>query len=571
MFLPGIPAATSCEPDEILKFVQRIGQSLMPMKGAAVAAASAALLVPDPALAQLRSLQNPSFEANDPAGPGAPNFEILNSTAVPGWETTTGEIELWDSNFNGVPAFAGNVFAEMNANVNGTFYQNICLINGEPVGWAFAHRARSGGPFTQTVRFQIANSTGSLLQSLATQSSRTSNLVWAVNNGSATYGGPSGLQRVQFTTSDPGSLGNFLDAIQLSLRPFVQLSSPSATAPESTATSSVPTLLVTGSTQSAVNVTVTITGGTAVRGSDYTTPGGGGSFTVTIPAGTYFNSPIPLGITIIDDTAVEGSETITYAVSAGSGYTLANTTTCGGPVQTAGTYTITDNDARVTLRKQWVNAIVGDDATIAIARGTTVLDTFASDAATPGDLDTDPIPTPVVIGDTLTLSETIAATNLGNYRSDLACTGTADTVLSNGLTVGPGETAIVCTYTNTRIVPLLISKTSSVLSDGVNAANPKAIPGATIRYCITVVNPGTLPASTISVIDTLPGSLAYMPGSARTGATCTGATAIEDDNAVGSDESDPYGTSFSGSTLTGSTASLGAGASFAILFDALLN
>ena len=44
-----------------------------------------------PANAQMRSLENPSFELNDPAGPGAPNYEILPDTSVPGWATTTGE------------------------------------------------------------------------------------------------------------------------------------------------------------------------------------------------------------------------------------------------------------------------------------------------------------------------------------------------------------------------------------------------------------------------------------------------------------------------------------------------
>ncbi len=86
------------------------------------------------AQAQLRSLVNPSFELNDPAGPGAANYEIITNASVVGWDSTTSEIELWDTNYNGVPAYAGNVFAEMNANVNGTLYQNICLINGETIG-----------------------------------------------------------------------------------------------------------------------------------------------------------------------------------------------------------------------------------------------------------------------------------------------------------------------------------------------------------------------------------------------------------------------------------------------------
>ncbi|AUX69661.1 hypothetical protein CHX26_09290 [Porphyrobacter sp. HT-58-2] len=543
----------------------------MPGNAGRLCAAVLVLLAHNPALAQLRSLENPSFEANDPAGPGAPSFQILPSDQVPGWETTTAEIELWDSRFNGVPAFEGNVFAEMNANRNGTFFQNICLITGEPISWTFAHRARSGGPSTQTVRFQVANSAGAVLQSLATQASRTSNPVWNVNNGSTTYSGPSGLQRVQFTTSDPGSLGNFLDAIRLNLRPFVQLAASSTTGLEANPALPGATLLITGSTPNPINVNVVITGGTAVRGRDYTTPSGGAAFTVTIPAGTYFNSPIPLGIAVIDDADVEGSETITYALSSGTGYTLAHTTDCGAAVQTTSTHTITDNDARLTLRKQWVNAVTGDRAIVTVTRNAAVLDTLVSDAGSAGDLDIDPTSTPVNIGDTLMLAEAMAPGNAGNYQASLACTGTADTNLSDGLTVGPGEVAVECTYTNARLVPLVVSKTSTVLADGAGSTNPKAIPGATIRYCIEVSNPGTLPVEQVSVIDNLPVSLTFVAGSVRTGSSCMSATISEDDDALGPDESDPYGSAFSGSTLTGTVANLGGGASFAILFDARLN
>ncbi|MGH6634036.1 MAG: hypothetical protein ACREB0_11795, partial [Sphingopyxis sp.] len=112
-----------------------------------------------PAQAQ-RVIVNPSFELNDPQGPGAANYEIHANGSVTGWDSASGEIELWDGNFQGVPAFAGSVFAEMNANVPGALHQNICMVNGETIGSTFAHRARSGGPATQTARFQIANSSG---------------------------------------------------------------------------------------------------------------------------------------------------------------------------------------------------------------------------------------------------------------------------------------------------------------------------------------------------------------------------------------------------------------------------
>lgn len=530
-----------------------------------------AICIASPAHAQLRALQNPSFEANDPAGPGTPNFEILPIASVTGWSSTTGEIELWDSNFNGVPAYAGNVFAEMNANTNGTLFQNICLINGEPFGWTFAHRARSGGPATQTVRFQVASSSGTLIQTLATQASTTANQVWNVNTGSTTYLGTSGMQRVQFTTSDAGSFGNFLDAIQLSLRPFVQISAASSTGAESVPSASMATLLVTGSTTSAINVVVNITGGTATRGTDFTTPGNAGTFTVTIPAGTYYNTPIALGITVVDDTAVEAAETINYSISAGTGYTIANTTTCGASVQITGTYTITDNDGRVTLRKQWTDATVGDRADVTLSRGSTAIGTLSATATTAGALITGATPVPVVLGETLTLAETLPGTNASRYFGTVACTGAADANLGDGLTIGATETAITCTYTNTRVPALVVTKTSTVLSDPVNASNPKAIPGAVLRYCILVSNPGTLAGNNVAATDLLPAGITYAPGTARSGNACAAATTVEDDDAAGADETDPYGVSFLAGTLTASATTLAPGASFAITFDAVLN
>lgn len=524
-----------------------------------------------PAHAQLRSLANPSFELNDPAGPGAPNYEIITNGSVVGWDSTTGEVELWDTTFNGVPAYDGNVFAEMNANVNGTLYQNICLINGEPIGWTFAHRARAGGAATQTARFQVANSGGTVLQTLATQNSTTANQIWNVNTGSTTYTGASGFQRVQFNTTNSGSFGNFLDGIQLLLRPFLQVSASTGTGVESVPSANVASILVTGLVTAPFTATVTVTGGTATRGTDYTTPGGGASFTVTIPAGTYNNTAIPLGITITDDNAVESSETITLSLSAGANYTVGHTVTCGSVAQTISTYTITDNDSRVTLRKQWTNAIVGDDATLTLSRSATVIDTLNSDAGTAGELDTDGTPTVTVIGETLTLAETLAGANVGAYSATLACSGAADSNLGNGLTIAAGETNIVCTYTNSRDTRLSVTKTSSITADGISASNPKAVPASTVRYCITVTNTGPGTSTAVSATDALPSFVTYVAGSMRSGTTCAAAATVEDDNATGADESDPIGVSVTGATVTGVTASLAANATFAMAFNAVVN
>ncbi len=574
-----------------------------------------------PAQAQ-RVIVNPSFEANDPQGPGAANYEIYSNGSVIGWDSASGEIELWDSNFNSVPAYAGSVFAEMNANVPGALYQNICMVTGETIGWTFAHRARSGGPATQTARFQIANSSGAQIQALASQSSTINNM-WNVNSGSTTYTGASGIQRVQFITTDAGSIGNFLDDIRITLNPFIELSTASASGVESLATANLPTLTVNGTLFTARTVNVSITGGTATRGTDYTTPGGGATFTVTIPAGTYQNTAVPLGIQIVDDAATESSETIQIALNSGTGYTVSSTTSCGGAARTASTYTITDNDSPVVLAKNWTNGIAGDAVGLSISggllpsAGTSTVGGGATNAtavATPGstltlteayttgsaanyngsiecrrnsdnvvvatagtglsrtvvmpsgtsltctwtnsrksatlvvrktwanaqttnavtvatsglinnaslasvansanETDTNAAVT-VYAAESATLAETFTVGNGANYAQALACTGNTAPLTGNVLSVDPADTAIVCTFTNSYIVPLSIAKTSLAYSDPVNGlTNPKLIPGGFANYSLTITAPaGTSPSNnSVIVTDAIPANLSLFVG-----------------------------------------------------------
>ncbi len=584
-------------------------------------AVAAALVLAPPAAAQ-RVIVNPSFESNDPQGPGAANYQIYANGSVIGWDSASGEIELWDSNFQGVPAYAGSVFAEMNANVPGALYQNICMVNGETIGWTFAHRARAGGPATQTARFQVASNSGTLIQALATQSS-TINNVWNVNTGSTTYSGASGIQRVQFITTDPGSYGNFLDDIRITLNPFIELSTTSASGVESLATANLPTLIVNGTLFTARTINVSITGGTAVRGTDYTTPGGSANFTVTVPAGTYQNTAVPLGIQIVDDTANEGSETIQITLNAGTGYTVSSTSSCGGAARTASTYTITDNDSPVVLTKNWVTGIAGDAVSLAISggfaasAGTSTVGGAATNAtavAIPGstltlteayttgaaanynssiecrrnsdnvvvatggsglsrtvvmpsgtsltctwtnsrrsaslvvrktwvnavlanavtvatsglinnaslssvansanETDTNAAVT-VYAAETATLGETFTVGNGANYGQVLTCTGNVTALAGNILTVNAADTAIVCTFTNSYVAPLAISKTSVAFSDPVNGlTNPKLIPGGFANYTLTVTAPASTSPTNNSVIvtDALPTNLSLFVG-----------------------------------------------------------
>ncbi len=538
----------------------------------AIAVCGALLCSPQTACAQYqRSVINTGFENNDPRGPGTPNWQPFPDTVVPGWLSTTGVIELWDSSFQGVTSYQGAVHAELNAHSPGALYQEICLVNGDVFNWTFAHRARSGGPPVQNTTFEIANSTGTTIQVLGSQAS-TVPQGWNLNSASGvSYTGPSGIQRVQFRTTDPGSYGNFLDGITIVLTPFLEFDGAAASGSETVPGMDLLNVVISGDVVTAFDVVVNITGGTATLGDDYTTPSGTATFNVSVPVGNYVQELIPLGIAIVDDTDVESTETVQMSITpVPAEYTISSSSTCGGSGQASATYSIIDNDSLVTLNKQWIGAAIGDDATITISNGGLVVDTLSSDAGSAYEIDADATPTPAIFGDTLEFAETLAGTNAANYLSSLACAGAADTNLADGLTIAAGETAIGCTYTNTRS-GLVVAKTLEVVDDGVNLTNPKAIPGATIRYCILTTNIGQTTAESLIATDPLPSDVTYVAGSMLSGTSCTGAVTPEDENDAGADESDPFGISIAGMTVTGIATSLAPGTAFAIVFEAVLD
>jgi uncharacterized repeat protein (TIGR01451 family) len=116
-----------------------------------------------------------------------------------------------------------------------------------------------------------------------------------------------------------------------------------------------------------------------------------------------------------------------------------------------------------------------------------------------------------------------------------------------------------------------VTKISNVLSDGVTPSGLFAIPGATVRYCILVTNNGSGTTTAVSATDAVPAEMTFVAGSMRTGTSCAAAATVEDDDASGGDESDPFGMSVSGSTVTGTATSLAPSASVALVFNATIN
>lgn len=118
---------------------------------------------------------------------------------------------------------------------------------------------------------------------------------------------------------------------------------------------------------------------------------------------------------------------------------------------------------------------------------------------------------------------------------------------------------------------ITVAKTMTILSNGVESSNFKAIPGATLRYCVTIGNTGTATASTVVATDTLPAGLSYVTGSLLSGTDCASAATVEDDNATGADESDPVGASYSGGTVSIIRPSLATAGSFAVTYQVTIN
>lgn len=111
---------------------------------------------------------------------------------------------------------------------------------------------------------------------------------------------------------------------------------------------------------------------------------------------------------------------------------------------------------------------------------------------------------------------------VGALGSELVATPTAntsgvDTVLFDGagVTDAANDGAFSATGTYTVASALVtVTKTSRVVSDPVNGTtNPKAIPGATVEYCITVANAnGAALATAVTIVDDLPFDVTFLTG-----------------------------------------------------------
>jgi len=185
----------------------------------------------------------------------------------------------------------------------------------------------------------------------------------------------------------------------------------------------------------------------------------------------------------------------------------------------------------------------------------------------------------------------ITAVGDGVANTADVATGTFQTIFADDLTPTQGNTSrngVSWAYDDYTVSApnLAVVKTSTIISDGVSASLPKAIPGAVVEYCISVVNSGGATAGSVVLSDHIPANTTFVSGSIRLNATvsspgpsqsCNGGTAATDASDAPTDYGRFGAVTIGVTTANGVEATLNqatgivAGGTSALIFHATIN
>jgi uncharacterized repeat protein (TIGR01451 family) len=175
----------------------------------------------------------------------------------------------------------------------------------------------------------------------------------------------------------------------------------------------------------------------------------------------------------------------------------------------------------------------------------TSIDTLAADASVVVFVVAN-VPVETVNGDFANVSLTAQAAVPGTNGATIATEtvgaddpNAVDTVFADDLTTGDGIEVDSDQYA-VASAALSVAKTSAVASDPINGTtDPKAIPGATVEYTITLTNLGAVPAAGVTIGDPLPTNTTLVAGSSNVSITVgTGPSATTSTCTADADVSD---------------------------------
>lgn len=506
------------------------------------------LVIGNPAHALIqRSFKNLSFEdvqisSTAPCRVYASSDATTPSASVPGWTTTHPSfsgggriscagtvsagvdttsiapiIEVWkgprfltggtttcnNNSQNCINGRSGNQFVELNAESLSEIRQQVCLETGESVGWKFSHNGRNAT--ADQMRFKagsqsiirVATSTtgsGNVLgcdsgTCNAVQSGQTtlfSKTRWADYSGSFTANNSTNTYIGFESLNGSSTSGNFLDEIQVTLKPAVEFKLGNYTDVENISASQSVEVQVVGIVPANINLNFSIDPtSTAVIGTDYKINNGvSTSFNIPLAAGDYSSGyTISIPVQLLNNSVVEGSRFFKVILTPdATQFTIMPTNSCtntGG--NATSTYSIQDDDIGLQLEKTWVNASVNDKATLRSTGG-------ASGAAninyvsTASAANVSNVSNAIILaaGASRTLAETLSSSNTGAYNASVwSCDGgsLSGSVLTTS-TADYGK-VIKCTVTNSRTTSLQLAKAWGAGSSVSDSATIGATTGGT--------------------------------------------------------------------------------------------
>lgn len=136
-------------------------------------------------------------------------YGVIDDARMNGWTSTSGQFEVWN-NHRSVSAVNGNSFLELNVNEPTVIHQDFSTTPGSTIRWSFYHRGRNG-PESVAVRLGPTGGSMSLVTTAETDQE------WRRYTG--TYVIPEGQRttRISLASLEPGSAGNLIDAVTVSL------------------------------------------------------------------------------------------------------------------------------------------------------------------------------------------------------------------------------------------------------------------------------------------------------------------------------------------------------------------